>query len=211
MHNKLITIVGNVATGKSTLVHMLADALPAKLVPADELYKTNPFFPLAIEDRIRWSFASDIWFLKERTKMAQEFDQELQDSHVVVDSGLPMTQVYTHSRLGQGYFTEDEWQLYQDCYRVFTKECRQTDVLIYLTATLDVQLERIKDRGREFEIKNHSREYLAGLSESLEHVVEEHRAQNIPVIEIDTTKVNFLNNEDALPQLIDQIMEVCRG
>lgn len=46
-----ITVIGNVASGKSTLTPFLAKALRAKLVKADELYKTNPFFKDAVVDR----------------------------------------------------------------------------------------------------------------------------------------------------------------
>ena len=208
MGNKLITIVGNVATGKSTLTKLFSEKLPAQKVPADEFYKENPFFPLTIEDRKRWSLASDLWFLKERVKMALEYEKFLERSHVVVDSGLPMTQVYTHSRLGHGFFIKDEWDLYQECYDVFTRDVRDSDVLIYLTAPVDVLRERIQERGREFEIKHHSKEYLSGLSDSLDHVVNNYEHMDMPIVRVDTLKNNFITKEKDLEMIIKSVLEM---
>ena len=53
---KLVVIIGNVGSGKSTVSKMLAKKLGAKLVPADKFFEINPFFPLALEDRKRWIF-----------------------------------------------------------------------------------------------------------------------------------------------------------
>lgn len=203
---KLFTIVGNVATGKSTLTELLSEYLPAQKVPADEFYKSNPFFPLTVLDRKRWSFPADLWFLKERVKMAGDFDKFLERSHVVVDSGLPMTQVYTHSRLGHGYFTKDEWDLYQECYDVFTQNVIDPDVVIYLSAPVKVLRERIEKRGREFEVKYHDVKYLSGLSESLVHVIDNLENRGIDVVRIDATKVDFLANKSDVENLVKKLL-----
>lgn len=50
--SKLITIIGNIGVGKSTLTDLLERYLKAKKVPADSLYQVNPFFPLVVGDRV---------------------------------------------------------------------------------------------------------------------------------------------------------------
>lgn len=205
MKNKFIVLVGNIGVGKSTVSKMLAQALPAQLVPADEFYKSNPFFPLAIEDRQRWSLASDLWFLKERVQMALEFDRYLLRSNVVVDSGLPMSQVYTHSRLEHGYFIPEEWELYQECYDVFTRDLKQPDIIVYMQAPPEFLRKRIEQRGREFEIKHHSLEYLQGLANSLEHVVGNMEALGREIIRIDVTQVDFVQDPENIRQLVEDI------
>src|SRR3989344_2862847 len=104
---KLITIIGNIGVGKSTLTGALEREMPAQRVPADSLFKINPFFPLTLNDRARWSLTSDLWFLYERVKAEREIPGFLKTAHVVVDSGLPMSWVYARSRVGSGYFTHD--------------------------------------------------------------------------------------------------------
>lgn len=166
--NKLITVIGNVGSGKSTLTRLLAKKLSATIVPADELYKINPFFPLAVKDRKRWSLASDLWFLRERVNLAKKYPQYLLKKNVVVDSGIPMSWVYANSRLKSGFFTRDEWNLYKNYYRVATANIRPPDIVIFLKAKVPFLMERIRKRGRSFEIKYFDQKYLASLEQSIE-------------------------------------------
>lgn len=207
MKNKLIVVVGNVGTGKSSLCRLLAKGLQAKLQPADEFYKENPFFQLAVKDRKRWSFTSDVWFLKERVKLARESEGYLERSDVVMDSGLVMSRVYTHSRLAHGYFSQDEWQLYQECYRVFTKGLKEPDVVVYLKGQVELLRERVEKRGREFEVKFHDKAYLSGLAESLEVVVGEMKKKGVRVVEADTERVNFVKNRQDYEQVEKRVEE----
>lgn len=115
-HYKLVTFIGNVCTGKSSVSANIAKNLNAKLIRIPELYKQNPFFYLTLEDMQRWAFASDLWFLAERARLAQEYTNLVEQYHIVVDSGLAMSRVYTHLRLDYGYFTQGEWELYHRCH-----------------------------------------------------------------------------------------------
>lgn len=204
--HKFVTIIGNVGTGKSTLTDLVADAFPASKVPADSLFKINPFFPLAVQDRARWSLTSDMWFLLERVKMTREIPALLKISNVVVDSGLPMSYVYAHSRIGTGYFTNDEWKLYEELYNeLFTNECLP-DVVVYLHAPAEFLLERIQQRGREFEMKTYTAEYLDVLQHSIGLLVRRLKKHDILVITIDVTKTDFVGDEQAFKALIEKVV-----
>lgn len=197
MLNKLVVIIGNVATGKSTLCKLLAKRMPAKLVPADKFFEINPFFPLAVEDRKRWSLASDLWFLKVRVKMARETLELVRKTDVVVDSGVYMSFVYAHSRLKSGYFTKDEWKLYSEYYDELTQGLRLADMVVYLKAPIKTLRERIMIRGREFEVKGHSEEYLQCLDESLEELVE---------LIVGTTKLITMPEGSGEDELLDKLI-----
>lgn len=205
MKSKLVVVVGNVGSGKSTLTNLLAKELPAEKVPADDLFKTNPFFPLAVGDRTRWSLTSDIWFLYERVKMAREIPKVLKKNHVVVDSGLPMSFVYAHSRLGSGYFTDDEWELYKCLHDELTKSIRLPDMVVHLSGPIDFLRKRIEERGREFEVKFHTLEYLSSLEESLELVVGELRKKGVNVLEYRSDKVDFVGDKEQLKKIIFEL------
>ena len=191
MQDKLITVIGNVGSGKSTVCELLAKKLHAKLIPADEFYKTNPFFPLALQDRKRWSLASDLWFLKERVKLLSKLNSGLNDKNIIIDSGIVMSYVYAHSRIKSGYFTDEEWSLYQEIYTFLTKNISNQGIIIYLKAPVNFLLKRIKERGREFEIKNHSKDYLTSLQSSLDFVV---KNSNVKVITINIYEKTSINN-----------------
>lgn len=204
----LITVIGNVGSGKSTIAPVLADSLSADYVAADELFKVNPFFPLALQDRARWSLASDLWFLKERIGMLENYIQNLHKKNVVVDSGLWMSLAYAASRKNSGYFTLEEWNLYQDLYQNLTHGLVADEIIVHFKASVDFLRERICSRGREFEIMHHTREYLTGLEYGIEFVKGELDKQKTTVIEIDVEKQNLLTDESLKQEILAQIRGV---
>lgn len=204
--HKHITVIGNVGTGKSTVTALLAEAMAATLVKADELYKVNPFFSLTLEDRSRWSLASDLWFLHERMKLAHTTQIQLEKAPVVVDSGLLMSFVYAHSRTVSGFFIPEEWDLYQGFYDQLVTAELLPDKVIFLTAPIDFLRQRIIKRGRDFEIKHHSKAYLSDLATSLDAVKAYVQQKSVPLVEYDMSKHEFIDNPQAIQQLVDQVL-----
>lgn len=183
MKHPFITIIGNVGAGKSTFARFLAKELPAHLVAADEFYKTNPFFHDALVDRSRWSLASDIWFLLRRIEMARGLEKILTRKAVVQDSGLLMTWVYANSRLKVKHMNQHETDLYNKLFDKFTMTTIPEDLVIYLHLPIPLLKERIVKRGRTFEMKYHSEEYLQGLQYSLDTLLAKLARRQIKVVE----------------------------
>lgn len=202
--HKLIVVVGNVGSGKTTLTHRLAILLKAKEIKADELYLLNPFFPLAVNDRKRWSLASDLWFLYERVEIMTKNINYLETQNLVIDSGLPMSWVYSHSRIKSGYYNKHEWLLYKSMSDVVTAKSPKPDIIIYLHGSIPFLLDRIHSRGREFEKKYHNEAYLSSLNYSLEEYINECKRRRIRTIPLDVEK-NDMTNKANLLQLQKKI------
>ena len=171
VNKPFITVIGNIASGKSTTARFIAENLPARFVPADELYKENPFFEKTVKDRKRWSLTSDMWFLIKRAEVVDKISLEVKEKAIVQDSGIPMSWVYANSRIKSGYMKRDEFNLYNSLFTKLTNNLPKEDLIIYLNVKTSVLLDRIKKRSRSFEIENYTPEYIAGLSESLEEYV----------------------------------------
>jgi deoxyadenosine/deoxycytidine kinase len=200
---KLITIVGNVASGKTTLTAILAKALKARKIDADKLYLSNPFFPLTIKDRKRWSLTSDLWFLKERIKLMKKINRN-GGKHLIIDSGLPMSWVYAHSRLKNSFYKKDEWQLYESLFSDSTNQLPKTDLVIVLTGSTKYLLNQIDKRGRDYELKYFDQKYLKSLNTSLQCYIRKCRQQKIKLIIINREK-HDLTNLIELKKLIKKI------
>ncbi len=199
--HRFITVIGNIASGKSTITRLLAQSLNAELVQADEFYKTNPFFQDAVVDRSRWSLASDIWFLMKRVEMAKQIETLLATKDVVQDSGLLMSWVYANSRIDAGYMNSKETELYNMLFTSLTQNIPKEHIVIFLNIPVEILKKRIVHRNRDFEIKHHSPTYLDGLAKSLALMVQTVQAQNIPVLE-------YNEKNSAEPQaLVLQIIE----
>jgi len=200
-----IVVIGNIASGKSSLIDALAPKINAHRIEADEFFKSNPFFPLALKDRARWSFASDIWFLHERAKLMQAETQTKQADHTIIDSGLPMSWVYAHSRLDSNHFTQDEWETYKQLYERITADIPQPTLVIALRASIPVLLDRIRHRGREFELAHHTKEYLHQIDMSLQKQIELLKQKKVEVIEFPIPISSFRFTDDTLQHILQTV------
>lgn len=202
--NKFIAIIGCPGSGKSTLTNLLEKELPAQRMPAD-LFQSNPFFELTIKNRERWSLTSDFWFLLKRFELNERVSDMLLKGNIVVDSGIPMSLVYAHSRLESGYFTEPEWDLYSSFHKALSAHEDRPHLIIYLTASVPFLLKRIKYRGRDFEIANYTSEYLESLNASLDRVTTFYKDKGTRVISVNAEEYDFLQNMADLDKLVDII------
>jgi len=166
MHHQL-TVIGPIASGKTTTSQFLAEKLSLPLIDAD-LYDTNPFLASYIEDNSRWSFATELFFTIGRLKKLHPLRSLLKKSSVIVDSGLIMShQIYTKNHLVQGTMTASEWDFFSTIIADYQNHLPTPDIVIQLLTSPRTQLRRIKARGRAFE-KGYTLEYLSSITDRLD-------------------------------------------
>lgn len=189
--NKLITIIGPIASGKTTVSNTLSQELSLPLLDAD-LFEQNPFLPGYIQDTPRWAFATELFFTIHRIKKLEGLSKLLRKSSIVVDSGLIMShQVYTKNHLVQGNMTAAEWDFFSEIIKDYQKTLPSPDIIIQLLASPKTQLKRIKKRGRSFEA-DYTLEYLKQITDRLDEYTRS--IQNHPkttLISFDTEKYNI--------------------
>lgn len=187
--NLHIAVIGGIAAGKTTATQVLAEGLKAE--PILELFEENPFLPLFTQDKPRWSFATQLFFVRDRLRQLTKVKKLLRKSSVIIDAGMLMnTEVFTKNQLIQGYMTAAEWQFYLDLVENLKKDYVEPDLVVYLKCKPKTLLERIKARGREFE-KHYDVTYLAQLVDRLEELTEKLTGEGVPLIIFDAEKNNF--------------------
>lgn len=200
MHHQ-ITVIGPIGSGKTTASQVLSDQLGLPLLDAD-LFETNPFLPGYIEDNARWSFATELFFTIHRIKKLTGIVKLLEKSSLIVDSGLIMShQVYTKNHLVLGTMTAAEWDFFTDIINDYQKTLPQPDIIVHITASPKVQLERIKARGRSFE-SGYTLEYLENITDRLHEYVES--LANVPsvkLLEFDSEKFD-LTKTSGIKELV---------
>jgi len=170
MHHQ-ITVIGPIASGKTTASQLLAKSLGLPLLDAD-LYETNPFLEDYIVDTPRWAFTTELFFTLARIKKLRQVKAMLKESSVVVDSGLIMSHhVYTKNHLVQGTMTAGEWEFFTRIIGDYQSDIPAPDIIIHVAASPTTQLQRIKARGRSFE-SGYTLEYLQNITDRLSEYAE---------------------------------------
>ena len=104
--------------------------------------------------------------------------------------------------------TDDELIIYDKLYSLLEDQVPRPDLTIYLQAGTDVLMERIRKRHRDFEA-NLSEKYIAEVNRSYNHFFFHYEAT--PLLVVNTSDIDFVNREEDLEDLIEQIRTMEKG
>lgn len=199
---KYIAIEGVIGAGKTALAKKLADKLSAKLVL--EEFEENPFLEKFYDDRKRHAFQTQMFFLINRFKQQEQFNQEdLFTNYVVSDYIFDKDQIFAYLNL-----SGEELKLYENMFPLLKRDLRQFDLVIFLQASVDRLIYNIKKRNRVIE-KNISRSYIRELSEAYNNFF--FKYNSTPLLIVNTTDIDFVNKEEDFEELFKQIFREDRG
>ncbi len=193
---RYIVIEGPIGVGKTTLVNRFAEQFGANTVL--EIFEENPFLANFYEDQKRYAFQTEMFFLLSRYRQQESFAQTDLFNRMSVSDYL-----FVKCRLFASLTLSDhELSLYDRMYSILTTQVPQPDVVVHLNAPLDVLMDRIAQRGRSYE-RDMDPEYIERLRR-LYHNFFSHYEET-PLIEIDTSDVNFAEDEQAVQNLMEDI------
>jgi deoxyadenosine/deoxycytidine kinase len=181
----IIGVVGNIASGKSTLTELLEEQFGWKA--HQEAFAENPFLAPFYEDPQRWSMASQLFFLAEKANQGLQVAQ-MDGSMTLWDSPIQhnaWTFALAQHRLGN--CTREEWELYQKLFVLLEPTLPKLDAVYWVRTPVDTLTQRIVSRGRSFE-QGIPREYLALLDELNAEWV---KTLTVPVVEVDSAELTI--------------------
>ncbi len=200
--HRYIVIEGPIGVGKTTLVKALARRFAARTVY--EIVEENPFLANFYQDKNKFAFQTQLFFLLSRFKQQQElFQQDLFKQFTVSDYLFAKDRIFASITLDP-----NELGLYERIYQHLGPQVMKPDLVVYLQARQEVLLGRIKKRGREFERK-FDPDYLAELSRTYNDFF--HRYEESPLLIVNTSEVDYSENEADLDDLIKQMGQVKAG
>jgi deoxyadenosine/deoxycytidine kinase len=193
---RYIVVEGPIGVGKSTLTRLLSQRLDARTV--FEVVEENPFLPLFYRDREKHAFQTQIFFLLSRFKQQQSlFQQDLFNQVTVSDYLFAKDRIFASLTLSPA-----ELALYDRVFEELTPRVMKPDLVIYLQASLDVLLGRIKKRAREFE-SDFDADYLAQLCVAYNEYFA--RYNETPLLIANTDRVNFVTEAAEVVNLLEMI------
>ncbi len=196
MKYNFITIEGNIGAGKTTLAHLLSKHFNARLIL--EQFADNPFLPKFYENKERYAFPLELFFMAERYKQLKELLQTKDMFQTVTISDYLFTKCLLFAKVN---LPEEEFLLYQKLFDIINPQLIQPDLLIYLHAPISRLKENIKKRNRSYE-QSIDPNYLFSLQETYTQYIKQH---NIKTLFIDASSADFLGNEAHLNTVINAL------
>ena len=143
-----IGIAGNIGVGKSTLTRRLSAALdlPAYYEPVDDNIYLRDFY----EDPSRYAFEMQVYLLNRRFQQHQEIIWSAQGG--VQDRTIYEDQIFAQALSDQSIMEERAFETYRDLFDHMSNFMRVPNCIVYLEASPEVCLERIKERARGVEV-----------------------------------------------------------
>ncbi|HCP46999.1 MAG TPA: deoxynucleoside kinase [Deltaproteobacteria bacterium] len=199
---RYIAVEGVIGVGKSTLTRLLADRLGG--VSVHEPVFENPFLAKFYEDRAAYAFQTQLYFLLTRYQQQVELKQPgLFNPVTVCDYLFAKDRMFATLNLSR-----DELVLYNQIYETLDARLPAPDLVVYLQAEVDVLMDRIKVRGREFE-QAIEPEYLSDLGALYNDFFFNYRGS--PLLVVQTSGIDFVKNARDQQWLLDEIVAMKGG
>jgi deoxyadenosine/deoxycytidine kinase len=199
MNKTILTIAGNMGVGKTTLSKLLAKELG--WLAFCEPQEDNPYLADFYKDMDKWAFHSQMFFLSRRMSTYQDMvginQNTIQDRSIFEDA-----EVFVKNLHQSGHFKDRDYKLYMYIYNQAIKFMTNLGPVVYLQASTDTLMERIKNRGMEYE-KDISREYVDSLNVLYEDLF--NQFERCSLIKIDTNNLDLRESGSDLEHVKRQI------
>jgi deoxyguanosine kinase len=196
-----IVVEGAIGCGKTSLANRLAERLGAATVLEDP--KANPFLPLFYRDMKRHALPTQLFFLFQRVQQLEGLRQpDLFGKPYVADFALAKDPLFARLTLDDA-----EYQLYLRIYEHVKPQAPEPDLVIYLQASIETLLWRVKKRGDPME-RDISEHYLRRLSEAYTNYF--HSYSETPLLIVNSDRLNFVEDPAHLGLLVER-MQAMRG
>ena len=196
-----IAIAGNIGSGKTTLTTMLAKRYGWQ--PRYESVEYNPYLDDYYKNIKRWSFAMEVFFLKERFKDLLQLDQNMNKETIVQDRSIyEGVYVFTENNYKMGNMNERDFQTYMELFDSMTHILHYPDLMIYLKSSVPHLVKNIQNRGREYEQKM-PLAYLESLNDLYEDFI--YRKYKGKVLVVDVDDIDYLHSKRDFSGIIDKI------
>ncbi len=199
---RYIAIEGVIGAGKTTLATMLGETLAGNVVL--EQFAENPFLKDFYQDPERYAFQTQIFFLLTRYKQQRQlFQADLFHRFLVTDYIFEKDKIFAYLNL-----ENEELRLYETLVSNIEHNIPTPDLVVYLQSSVPRLMEHIKDRARAFEA-DMSESYIRDLNEAYNYFF--FRYKTTPLLIVNTTELDFVNNGDHYEDLVRAILRPNRA
>ena len=185
-----LSIEGVIGVGKTTLARLLQERFQSQILL--EVFEENPFLTKFYEDRARYAFQTQVFFLLSRYHQQNRSVPEILQAkkNLITDYTFAKDALFARINL-QG----DELDMYYNVHDALAEKIPLPDLVVYLAADTSVLMQRIAQRDRPYE-RSMEESYIATLNDAYDDFFDNY-FQGVPVLRIDTNDLNFVSNPEA--------------
>jgi deoxyguanosine kinase len=196
---RYIVVEGPIGAGKTSLARRLADHFRKDLLLEEP--DANPFLPRFYEDPKRHALATQLFFLFQRIQQLEGLKQiDLFEQGKVADFLLDKDPLFARLTL-----SDDELHLYQQIYDQLMPQVPTPDLVIYLQASAETLIERVRRRGVNYE-RGISEQYLVRLADAYSRYFYQFSAA--PLLIVSSEHLNFVDDDADFALLLRRITEM---
>lgn len=208
----ILVIAGMIGTGKSSVAKALGEEFKTEVFyESVEDNKILPLFYTATDEEIqakRYPFLLQLWFLNTRFKSIK---QALVDDNNVLDRSIYEDLYFAKINKDLGRISELEFEVYEGLLNNMMEELdelpkKSPDLLIYLKSSFETVLNRIKLRGREYELDEELVDYYRLLWQGYdEWVLNNYNHSQVLILDMDN--MDIVNNVEDRTEMIRLVNE----
>ena len=214
----ILVIAGMIGTGKSSVAKALGEEFKSEVFyESVEDNKILPLFYTATDEEIqakRYPFLLQLWFLNTRFKSIK---QALIDDNNVLDRSIYEDLYFTKINKELGRISELEFEVYEGLLNNMMEELdelpkKSPDLLMYLKSSFETVLNRIKIRGREYELDEELVDYYRLLWQGYdEWVLNNYNYSEVLILDMDNMDiVNNVEDRTEMIRLVEQKLNEIR-
>lgn len=191
-----IAIEGVIGAGKTSLASLIGERLSAKLVL--ERFEENPFLSKFYDDKDRYAFQTQLFFLLSRYKQQQELLQaDLFHRFLITDYIFEKDKIFAYLNL-----EDDELKLYENVMGAIEHTIPTADLVVYIQCNVSRLMTNIRSRGRDIE-RNMAEQYIRDLNEAYNYFFFRYKAS--PLLIVNASEIDFVHNSEHLDDLMYEI------
>jgi len=198
MTDKVINIAGVVGVGKSSLCNIFNE-LGYKVY--HEPVFDNELLEKFYYDKEKYAFPLQIFFLNKRFEM---YKDSINYPASIMDRSIVEDRIFAKMLRDQGELNDKEYDIYVELFNNMMEHVNPPTLMVYLRIKTENVIERIKRRGRKYELEQ-SINYWYDLNSNYEVFFNEYSWSKLLVIDVDD--IDFVNNPIHKDHIINLIEE----